>query len=721
MQESFTLRMKYEYYGQFVDKTDKDELAELSEEAGLELSEIIRIQQLLKEKIELYKGSDWDARYGSTGLWRKLFADLQTALLTKCQIDFYSAISCGPVEKEKILRQVLAQINSTESNVLSPDSLLLKAKTTAELSQIDSAYKPFAISQFESLSIKPDIPETIGLQAQLEKIKLTGNLQPQQLDSIARKLAQNNSAGNPELVLSFAFLQRRLNYPDSLEQAVAICPQIRDFLGSLLFSDIERCIEQEQNLEQFSVSEAELAAQAVWKTNGYSFLLEKLSETKKFHRPFIIYSAAYKFAESEPAKAVTLLIEAGSLQQQQKCEKLGLEPAAIARQAALLAYNLLSQEQQNCQLVLSAFENYSNIVKEDIHPELEYLHSTALERCGKSSESKKLLEKIAGRKNCIWSKRAEFDLIIPAIEQHSVPSPVNYRKFAEQLRNLIDGCNEQDEAEMALKMQALTLYCRLLVNSEDESAARKILTALDGVEISGNQNLIIFKSNALYQSGTLDEAVECLLLAADANNSQWTAQAAVLLAEITGHIEQMQYEYAGSANFLWSCKRLARLYYNRLKNPQSGLYLAEITIFTAGDDCELSDAEKLLNNISKNLNPNNIGLLRCRARLSAGKCNFEDGAQLWAKICNLQKNYRPSATEQSRQWWQAKFYELQCWSSQRQTPKEKVLHTIEILENSFQKIPPLWAEKLLRLKQRCKNQPAPAKDEKVSNGANNLP
>ncbi len=114
MQESFTLRMKYEYYGQFVDKTDKDELTELSEEDGLKLSEIIRIQRALKEKIELYDGSDWDARYGSTGLWRKLFADLQTALLTKCQIDFYSAITCWPVEKEKILRRILAEINSTE-------------------------------------------------------------------------------------------------------------------------------------------------------------------------------------------------------------------------------------------------------------------------------------------------------------------------------------------------------------------------------------------------------------------------------------------------------------------------------------------------------------------------------------------------------------------------------------------------------------------------------
>jgi hypothetical protein len=55
--------------------------------------------------------------------------------------------------------------------------------------------------------------------------------------------------------------------------------------------------------------------------------------------------------------------------------------------------------------------------------------------------------------------------------------------------------------------------------------------------------------------------------------------------------------------------------------------------------------------------------------------------------------------EQNWRWWRAKFFELYCWSKMAGTKKEDLLHTIEILENSYTNIPNLWSEKLNGLKQ----------------------
>jgi len=707
MQESFAMRMGYEYYGRFPDKNDKSEFYSLCEKAGSQLSEVIQIQETLKKRIELYKGQDWEDKYGSTGLWRKLFTDLQISRLIKCRIDFNLAKVCEQTEKEKILRRIAAQINSADSAVFSPDLLLLKAKTTAELSQIDLAYKPSAISQFDCLSMNPEIPKGTYFRAQLEKIKLTGQSQPRQLDTLAKELAQSDCANDLELVLSFAFFRRRLNHPHPFKWAVRTCPQSRSLLSSLVLDDINLCIEKKQNIEHFSIYEAQLAAQAVWRAGAedYSLLLEKLSDTEKFQTPFILYSAAYKSVENRPAKAVELLIKATCLQQQQKCQLLGLEPVIIARQAAQLAYNLFAEEQPDCRLALTAFDNYCKLAGENADPELEYIYSAVLLQCGRKDECRKLLGKIAGKKSGIRQKRAKFDLIALAIEQEDVPLPNQINEFTKQLKDLIGSCDVQNQAEKLLKTQALTLYCRLLAESEDELAAQKILTVLDETEVGNNPELTILKSNALHQLGALDEAVKYLLSVVDTNSCRWTDQAAVFLAEVTEQIEQVQSEYSYSADFLDNCKELAQLYYNCLENSQAGLYLAEITIFTADDDSEILAAEKLLNNISKKLMPDNIELLRCRARLLSKKDRFEQAARLWAKISDLRKNHEPSANEQSRQWWRAKFYEVFCWSRLPQTQSHKVLHTIEILENSFRNIPALWAEKLRLLKRSCQNQP----------------
>ncbi|MHC4196222.1 MAG: hypothetical protein ACYSQZ_09875, partial [Planctomycetota bacterium] len=91
----------------------------------------------LKKKIEDYEGPNWDDKYGSTGIWRKLSTDLYTSILIKSQIGYYLALTKQPPQRAKILREALVQIYSIGEENLSAEAQLLKAKITSLLAQRD--------------------------------------------------------------------------------------------------------------------------------------------------------------------------------------------------------------------------------------------------------------------------------------------------------------------------------------------------------------------------------------------------------------------------------------------------------------------------------------------------------------------------------------------------------------------------------------------------------
>ncbi|MHC4214744.1 MAG: hypothetical protein ACYSWP_15380, partial [Planctomycetota bacterium] len=60
-------------------------------------------------------------------------------------------------------------------------------------------------------------------------------------------------------------------------------------------------------------------------------------------------------------------------------------------------------------------------------------------------------------------------------------------------------------------------------------------------------------------------------------------------------------------------------------------------------------------------------------------------------------------------WWRAKFYELKCRSKQPNTSKARIVHTIDVLENTIRDIPDMWAKKLTLLHRQCSaKEPIPA-------------
>ncbi len=522
------------------------------------------------------------------------------------------------------------------------------------------------------------------------------------METLAEELAQSSCADDLELVLSLAFLQRRYE-PASFEKILQIWPQIEDFLGSLVLSDLSQRVEQQQGLERISVFEAELAAQAAWKNEvkDYEMLLSHLAGIEKFQTPLILYVAALAYADSSPAAAVNFLINASKLQQQQKSDKLEVSAEEIAEQGAWFAYNLFAADSLDCPPAIEAFENYYIKAGGKIDEELEYLYSVVLDSCGQTLESQGLLERIANRPAGYWRNRAELDLIRKAIQQ-SEPLNRQYYILFWRLSNLLADCSEQDERDRQLRTEALSVYCQLLLESKENKSAQKVLDILTEAETTRAPNLNVFKAKALQQLGRLDESARFLLSAIDPNSCELAGEAMELLSEVVDTIDR--FEKSGLSFRV--LKQLAQFCYDCLKGRQrrqAGLFLVEISIFAAAKEKDtLLAVEKLLSNLA-NADAGDVDLHRCRARLLTENGKFKEAAGLWAQIGEVRKSELPEASRRSWKWWRAKFYELYCWAKCPQTKKEEVLHTIEVLENTFTSVPPLWAEKLDSLKQQCRS------------------
>jgi tetratricopeptide (TPR) repeat protein len=212
--------------------------------------------------------------------------------------------------------------------------------------------------------------------------------------------------------------------------------------------------------------------------------------------------------------------------------------------------------------------------------------------------------------------------------------------------------------------------------------------------------------------GRLNESAEYLIKVCRAGDQRYVLEAEELLSEIVEQIDLLREQKEDSQQFMKNCTTIARYCeatalstYGLMPISTARLYLAEISLLAANEDHEsLSEANRLLDVLAREGLRDNVDYLRCRARLLTKQGKFDKAAELWAKIAEIRRGDPAPPHQRSWKWWRAKFYELHCWSRRPQTDKESLLHTIEVLENSFSDIPPFWAEKLSSLRLHCRNQ-----------------
>jgi len=711
MRESIVLRMGLEYSGKFLWQVDKEKLYQLAKNASEQLQSIAESQKKAKKQIEDYQGDDWDEKYGSTGLWRKLFSELYTTDLNRCEIDFYAALCAEQAERDGALREILARIESLSQIHDTAYLQLLKARTLARLARTDSAYKPSAKKEFDGLLERSDMRHSTVFKIEIERIKFLGPTGPNQLTKLAENIANSNSADDIELILFLACLQRRLGRREAFEKTVLARPKIENILGQLALSDMSCHFERGQlDLQKISLFEAELAARAAWRNNPqkYKTLLKNFADRENFRTPLILYVTAAATAEESPTKAVNLLLEASKLPPARQGGRPDIEAAEIAEQAALLAYNLLARDNSYCRLALEAFANYSVKAGENIDEELEYLYSTVLINCGQSEKGRALLQKIAGRTTGHRQKRARLDLIEQEIKQKQ-NEPLSKGLLAE-LNAFLKQCTDESTDSKELRRRAITIYCGALLKTREKHNARRVLDTLTETEIENDPNLNFFKSKALRQMGRLGESAESLAMLCRTNDGRYVLEAEQLLRQIIGRIEELQRQTSDPAKLMKNsqaiaryCLKISQSTYGLVPVSRARLYLAEILLLDESRDRQnLLQIEKLLGEMPANSKERDVDFLRCRARLLSEQGKYKEAAALWTQVAKTRKSQAPPTNRQTWQWWRAKFYELDCYLRTPQTSKESVLHAIEVIESSYTDIPALWAEKLNLLKEKCR-------------------
>jgi tetratricopeptide (TPR) repeat protein len=328
-----------------------------------------------------------------------------------------------------------------------------------------------------------------------------------------------------------------------------------------------------------------------------------------------------------------------------------------------------------------------------------------LQNCEQQEKAEELLNKIATRASSDIRNVARLDLIKLSIKNNS--GRQQRGKLLEQLPELIADCSASNQID--LRIDALELYCSVLLEENNSTSWQKALEALNKEDTAIDPNLNTLISRAHQQLGDLEKAVEAMLPAIESNNPDHADAAMLLLSQVIEQIDQLRdsgKDFHGlidnSLTLAKYCQAISQNTNEHIHSIQAHLLLAEFSIFAAERDrAKILEIEKLLVEASTASGQENTELIRCRARLAVVKKDFGQAAELWAKIAQIRRADTALSQGRSYKWWRAKFYELKCRSKQPNISKARIVHTIDVLENTTRDIPDMWAKKLILLRRQC--------------------
>jgi len=707
MRESVEPRLAYEYKEHFFDEKDAADLASLARAASSDLQGIYRAQERMRKRIEDYEGDDWDRLYGATGEWRKVCTDGQGTRLMKAQVDYYIALTAKSQQRRQILRDVISVCKLSEPVFGRAAVELLKARAMALMARSDRALEEKARAELRSILSAQNLPDEARFAAALEKLKLEQNPDIRQIDALAKRVRRSKCADNFELNLKLAFFALRFGKAGFLKDVITKWPEAGDFAGRVILPEIVERLDGRTvgrlgggETADISIFEAELAAGAARQKGieKYREPLVKLCRTERFQTPLLLYVTAQACAGSEPAAALEYYRRSAMAQQKQKNDKFELDAVQIAEQGALLGHKLYYEEPAHRHIVRRMINYYCEIAGDRVDETIQYLYTRLLSGGGRTGEAIELLRKIA-EKTGRFSSQAKLDLIVHSLKNGSEDSELRY-ELTKKLKNLIDSVDSTSKQDRGVKAEATRLYCQLILENDDDASAQEVLVLLEETQGEDIQRSVILRAAALEKLGRLPEAVRQLLAAAEPNGCESAEQGMeVLSAVLAGPIDQLAEKMTDFDVYIQNCDRLGQHCLKCAQPeqwPLAGLICAEFTVLTAGDDKEkIAEAEKILTKLEHKGFDNDIDWLRCKARLLQAKGEFAAAAAAWGRIRAANKT---ALQVQSRQWWRAKFYEIQCWSKLADTSETDVAHAIEVLEYTCGDIPEFWAVKLEALK-----------------------
>ncbi len=701
MQQTANLRLSYHYSESFTDADSRQELLKLAQKASSDLQRIFQTQQEYIFRIENYDGSDWDRLYGQTGLWRKLRLDEQDTLWLKAQVDYYQALASEPAVRTDILQGIIEKTRTGPDVFKGPAGQLIRAKAYVLMAHLSATYRQWAQNDLDAIMATPDLPDRLNIEAMLLKLTLTGLQSEGQLITARQRLANADCRDDFDLNIRLAFLELKLTSPQFCTQlfhVIATWPGAESFVAGLILSDI--AVGDQRDIKSRCPVAIELAVQAIMEEEPakYTDLLRLICQTDGFQTPLAFWAAARALHHSSPPEAIEYYLQAATAQKRQKNPRLTVSSEDIAHRGAELACELYRRDKDAADTALRALGQYCLIAGPGADQNIQYIYADLLAENNRTTQANELLKTIANRAGK-FANHAALDLIENRIRRNPDAGETD-PNIKSDLKRLIAAAGKTD-SDRSIAAAATALYCQILLKGRNPESAQQVIAILESTENMQGDTGILLKAGALRQLGRLAEAATTLAQVTDDQTPLAADEAAILLAEIIPQIDGYRQTAANWPAFITDCAKLARLSLTgdrEVYRPQIALISAEIAILAAphtGDDLE--KPTEILDTLGKQGYSGDINHRRCMARLLAAKKDYPHAAAAWAAICRAHTSQNAS-DKPSWNWWRAKYYQILCWSRLPDTTEAGLVHAVEVLQNSYREIPPLWAQNLADLK-----------------------
>ncbi len=649
---------------------EKSELIFQAERASRKLSGILKEQEHIKKHIEEYEGGDWEEKFGNNNLWKEISANVLSTNYRQMKIDLELSSLVTKKRKEKLLENTLENLNRFEKESVSAFELL-RAKIYMQMAEVDSSYRKLAKNQLFIFTDTLSENSRYYYRAVIEKLKFEEK--PKELFEFITSLKdkQKNNLSDQTITGALIFLEDRID----TSKIISLAERRKKVLG--FYRELKlRKLKSAENYNEFKKKDVQIALEEILKQEPGKFrsLLKNLIEGTRFDCAGLYYAGA--LAEKSLEKRFEYLIRATELLEDSRLN-LNIDHIIeflIDTGYALAKENRLSDKNTNQLMVL--LENF------DLSDSTVFSIGKFLNDIGKLDIAFKILKKIDENENAEW-------LILKIKAEKNYGKAIN-RKIEE----FIAECDNKD-----LKNKAKTLLAERLLDSKNKRENERATELLKEIGKNSGKPIKYLKIKSLRKRNKYQKAVEEVLEIEDINE-KLHYEIIQLLDEIYLRIDEFE-ALNQSDKFYQDCAKIADRCLDLKKGEKNLIEMIYVAEFNVYSDFNRRTKTEKISKIRQKLNKikgNYLYFIETKARVLTYLKEFTEASVLWKKARKARENEPSDKYERNWRWWRAKYFELNCILKMPAVEKNKVLHAVEVLINSYEEIPDIWRRKLSDLK-----------------------
>ena len=661
-------RVEWEYAQKWRDEEARKEFLKKADGASAKLGEILQNQQRIRSEIENSSAEDWDARYGQSGIWDALGADLFNTTCLKGQVDYYRA---GALEKMPGIRaangvlDIFAKLPKSAQD--EPWAILMRAKAYSILGKWEADNKKLAIELFKKITSQQGLAAEVYFPA---VIGLYGVEVPSAavIEGLSERMAASTLCDDLEANLMLGVLAKRAGSGAIMEKAASRWPQAKVIAGEIAICDII----DGKSVSQFDSQVGAEAALA--KGPQYCRYFVALAGDKQFASGAVLAAAAAAIEANEPWQAGQYYLKAAQTGTAAAKE----QRANWAKKAAVIGYNI-SEDGAGCNLARQAFEEYFKYEPSGTAGAMEFSYAQVLGKCGWRDEAAKKLTAIAADASSPFRWHAKYTLLEESLSKAG-SNDAKY-KIAGELVLLADDKDVSTEVRTA----AGVLYCGSMLATGEPDAAAAVLNFVDGGgSFVPKPDAMMYKAQAKLILGRTVESGEDLTgLAGELCRARATG-----IEVVSEYVENIDKHLAATrdpAKELAMMEALTAGLKSCEGKKDARLAAAFYTLAAMKAQADVNDLIAKCQTDMKEFGQD-WGLMAAMGRLEMAANDWDKAAVSWARCsCGVK-----GGTER---WWTAKYYEYFSLSRKAGVNNTELVHSMEVTQNSYKGGPAIWQVK----------------------------